>query len=192
MKNFLLVSFSILLLAVSCKQKEEEVKESFWPVLSLIQSQVAKVDTSLYPIKKITIIDSLHSDTQYVKREEFRGLAKEFLDIPDLMNKKTAKRFTEEKLFDQTLNRVILNYTPKDPDKEEFKKIQVLITPDIATGDKVNNIIIERIINNRDGFLQKNMLWQMDQSFQVTTITQKPGQPENISTIKVSWNDNDE
>ena len=91
------------------------------------------------------------------------------------------------------MNRVILSYKPKDPDKEEIQKEEVLITPNIATGDKVNSIIIDRLVSNRDGFLQKKMLWQVDKSFQVTTTTQKPGQPELTTTMKVTWNEkNDE
>ena len=45
------------------------------------------------------------------------------------------------------------------------------------------------MINNRDGFLQKDMLWQIDKSFQVVTTTRQPGQPEKITTTKVTWNE---
>ena len=67
------------------------------------------------------------------------------------------------------------------------------LTPNQVTGDEVNNIIITRIVSNRNGFLQKNMLWQMDKSFQVVTTSQKPGEAEITTTMKVTWNeDNDE
>lgn len=35
------------------------------------------------------------------------------------------------------------------------------------------------------------MFWQMDKSFQITTISQKPGQPEKTKIIKVTWNEQD-
>jgi hypothetical protein len=192
MKNYWIVFPAILLFLPACKQKEKEDKEKFFPVLSFIKSQVAQVDTSLYSIKKITILDSLHSDTVYVKREEFRGLARDFLDIPDITERKNKDHFTEEKMYDETLKKVIISYKPSDPEKEEIQKEEVLITPDIATGDKVNNLIIESLVSNKDGYLHKYMLWQVDQSFQVTTTTQKPGQPESTTTIKVTWNEKDD
>jgi hypothetical protein len=192
MKNDRILFMAIILFLPACKQKEKEEKEKFFPVLSFIKSQVAEVDTSLYSIKKITILDSLHSDTVFVKRDEFRGLARDFLDLPDITERKNKDHFIEENRYDETMQRVIISYKPKDPDKEEIQKEEVLIKPDIATGDKVKNIIIERVVSNKDGYLHKYLLWQVDQSFQVTTTTQKPGQPESATTLKVTWNEKDD
>jgi hypothetical protein len=186
---------TLLILFNACKGKKDtadEKKEAFFPVLSFLRSQVADIDTSLYAVRKIIIIDSTRSDTFFIPREEVRGLAKDFLDIPDLSEKKYRKAFTEEKIYDESLNRVILSYKPVNPDKEEIQLQEVLITPDIATGDKVRNIIIDRWVINKDSSVQKRMLWQVDQSFQVATITQKAGQPETIKTIKVTWNERKE
>src|SRR5260221_5253959 len=190
MKKYICFFSALFLLSFACKQKKsnsgQNQKESFFPVLSFLKSQVAHVDTSLYPIKKIVFTDSIHSDTIFVPREQFRSLAKDFLDIPDLTDKKYKTRYTEEKLFDETLNRVIISYKPQNPDKEELQKQEVLIAPG-SSGDKVNSIIIDRVINNNDSFLQKNMLWPVDKSFQVTTIAQKPGQPEITTIMKIIW-----
>ncbi|MES1214239.1 MAG: hypothetical protein ABUT20_01885 [Bacteroidota bacterium] len=196
MKKCIFLIALIFIFLNACKQKKDpeasaEQKEDFFPVLSFLKSQVAEIDTSLFSIKKITVTDSIHSDTVFIPREEFRSLAKDFLDIPDLAEKKYKKRFSEEKLFDESLNRVIITYTPIDPDKEEIQKQEVLITPN-PTGDKVNNIIIDRVASNKDGFLQQRMLWQVDRSFQVTTTSQKPAQPETTKTLKVTWNDKEE
>jgi hypothetical protein len=158
-------------------------------VLSLIESQVAHVDTSLYSIIKIEQTDSLSPDTTYIPREEFRAAAKDFLFIPDLSDKKVAKRYKEETMFDETLNRVIITYTPENPSGEEIQKQELLVTPNAATGDKVNNIIINRVISNRDSLMKQNMLWQMDKSFQVATTLQKPGKTEKNITVKVTWNE---
>ncbi len=182
--------FTILLLVIyftSCKEKEEQKK--FISIVSLIKKQVAHVDTSLYPIMKIITTDSLHSDTTYIPREEFASAAKDFLEVPDLSDQKVAKRYQEEKpRFDELLNRVIISYSPIDPDKEEIKKQEMLVTPSIA-GDKVNNIIIIKEITNRDSFLQKKMLWQLDKYFQIVTRRQKKGTPEVTTITKVSWNE---
>ena len=101
-----------------------------------------------------------------------------------------AKKFKEEApRYDELLNRVIITYTPVDPEKEEVKKQEMLVTPS-AAGDKVNNIIVIREINNRDSFLQKKMLWQLDKYFQIVTRSQKKGEPEITTIMKVSWNEN--
>ena len=196
MKKCICFLSMFLLLVSSCKQRKnvesnKDQKESFFPVLSFIKSQVAHIDTSLYPIRKIVVTDSAHSDTIFVPREDFRSLAKDFLDIPDLTDKKYKDRYKEEKLFDETLNRVIISYKPQNPDNEELQKQEILIAPD-PSGDKINSIIIDRVISNRDSFLQKSMLWQVDKSFQVTTIAQKPGQPETTTIMKVIWDDKED
>src|SRR6187399_2070762 len=98
-KNIFVATGVLTLILFACKQKKTEDKnESFFPALSFLQSQVADIDTSLYSIKKIVYIDSLHSDTSWVNREEFRGLAKDFLAIPDIARKKYKKLYAEEKL----------------------------------------------------------------------------------------------
>ena len=186
MKKYLFL-FSTIMIVFACKNKK---KESLFPVLSFIKSQVAHVDTSLYPIKKITWMDSTHTDTTYVKREEFRSLAKDFLKIPDLTDKKFRNLYTEEKFYDEGLNQVILTCKPKDPDAVSIQRQEVLITPD-PSGDKVKSIIIDLSITNKDSSVQKRMLWRVDQSFQVATIIQKNGQAEITSIMKVAWDEKD-
>jgi hypothetical protein len=188
--KYALLSLMLFFGLTSCKTKEKEPAKNYISIVSLIKKQVAHVDTSLYPIMKILTKDSLQSDTVYIPREEFAAAAKDFLDIPDLSDPKVTKRYKEEQArYDDLLNRVVITYTPLSPDKEEVKKQEVLITPNAAAGDKVTNIIIVREINNRDSFLQKKMLWQMDKSFQVITTRQKPGIPEKTTVMKVSWNE---
>lgn len=189
MKKYLVLLLLVMLAMPACQSKKKGPEKKFISLLSLIKSQVAHVDTSLYSIVMIVSTDSLHSDTTYIPREEFRAAAKDFLAIPDLSDQKVADRYKEETMYDKTINRVVITYTPENPDKEEIQKQELLVTPNAATGDKVNDIIINRIISNRDSFMQKNMLWQMDKSFQVVTTLQKPGKPETITTMKVTWNE---
>ena len=189
MKNYLLLLLTAVIIVPACKQKKIESEKKFISVLSLIEKQVAHVDTALYSIQKVVSTDSLHSDTSYIRREDFRNEAKEFLEIPDLSNPKVASRYKENTSYDETIGRVLITYTPENPDKEEIQKQEILVTPNVATGDQVNNIIINRVVSNRNGFLKKNMLWLMDKSFQIVTTTQKPGEPETTTTIKVTWNE---
>ena len=190
MKKFILLILSIAILTPSCKQKKEEEGKNFISILSLIRKQVAHVDTSLYPIMKIVYTDSLHIDTTYIPREQFAEAAKDFLNIPDLSDKKIAKRYKEDPAVqDEMLNRVVITYLPINPEKEEIKRQELLATPIPGQEARVNNIIIVREISNKDSFLQKKMLWQMDKSFQIVTTSQKPGKPEITTTTNVKWNE---
>ncbi|MEO6610985.1 MAG: hypothetical protein ABIT05_09490 [Chitinophagaceae bacterium] len=190
MKNWLILWLIAVILLPCCRHKEKEPDKKFISVLSLIRKQVAHIDTSLYSIVKVVSTDSLHHDTTYIPREQFAAVAKEFLEIPDLSDSKVAKRYKEEPaIYDEMLNRVIITYLPIDPAREEFKRQELLATPVPGDDSKINNIIIIREISNRDSFLQKNMLWQMDKYFQVVTRSQKPGQPEITTITRVTWNE---
>ena len=185
--------FSLVLLAVfSCKNKTAKKNaDPFFPVLPIIRSQVASVDTSLYSIRKITYIDSTHSDTVFYKREQFRDLAADFLSLPDITTREYQDRYTEERQFDESINRAIFRYLPVDPDKETIKREQLLIQPG-PPEDKITSIIIDYAMSNRDSLVQKNLLWQVDRSFQVTTTKQLKGQAETTTTYKVVWNEENE
>lgn len=185
-----LISLILWFPFIACKQKEKGSQEKFFPVLSFIQSQVADIDTSLYSIRKLVFRDSLRTDTIYIPREQFREAAKDFLSIPDLSSSKYQDRYTEEKQFDETMNRVVLIYTPLKPEKEEIQRQEVLIKPD-PSGDKITNIIINQVINNKDSSVQKRLLWKVDESFQIVNIKQLKGQPETTSTVKIVWGENE-
>jgi hypothetical protein len=192
MKPFLktFLASLVLLSAISCKQKEKDTREKFFPVLSFLQSQVADIDTALYSIRKLVYVDSLRTDTFYIHRENFREEAKDFLSIPDISASKYRDRYTEGKTFDETTNRVMITYTPLKPEKEIIQSQEVLIKSDPA-GDKVTNIIINSVVNTKDSAVQKRLLWKVDESFQVVITKQLAGQPETTSIVKVVWNEND-
>ena len=188
MKKYLLLFGSILLLAVSCKSKKAAENESFFPVLSFLKSQVAHIDTTIYPLMKIVTVDSV-SDTSYIKREEFNTYANDFLSIPDISSDKLKNEYTESKMFEETLKRAIIDYTPKNNSTAEIRREEVMIAPGSETSNEVQSIIIDRVINKGDSTVQKKMLWQVNKRFQIVTIVQKPAQPDKISTTQIIWND---
>jgi hypothetical protein len=182
--KYIFLAFTTLLIIFSCKNKNEK-QDSVFPILSFIKSQVAHVDTSLYQIMKIEIRDSL-SDTTYIKREEFRPLAADFLALPDLTDDKYAAQYEVSKFFDQTLNRIVISYTPRNKDLA-IQREEVNITPDESGNDNVKTIFIDWISAAGDSTVHKKLLWEVDQGFQVTTLVDKTGQPEKITTRKVNW-----
>src|SRR5215204_404020 len=186
-KSFCFSIISILVM-LSCKNKktDEEIEnQKFFPVLSFIKSQVANVDTSVFRIIKIVQKDST-SDTTYLKREEFREAAKDFLTIPDIASDELKDEYTETKLFVQDLKQVALSYMPKEPNKE-ISRQEVMIKPD-GNGDKVQSFFINRTTESKDGTIQKILFWEVDKQFKIVTLIQSPGQPEKKETVKVIWN----
>jgi hypothetical protein len=185
-----ILSVSVFLISIallSCAQKKV-VDKKFFPVASYLRSEIAKMDSTLSPIRKYVYIDSTHTDTLYIHRNDFRAVAKDFLDVPDLTKSEYQDRYTETSQFDETLNRVLIVCTPLKPEKEQLQRQELLIKPDGVNG-QVTNMIFNTTLNTKDSSVEKHMLWKVDESFQVTTTRQYPGQPEKTTTYKVEWND---
>jgi hypothetical protein len=179
----------ILLLFTACKNKQKntdaEPNGSF-PVLALIQSQVAHVDTSIYTITMSVKKDSVAGDTIFIKREQFRDAAKDFLSLPDISSKKWKDDYTETKDFMQDLGLVVLDYTAKEPDAE-IRKEQVYIEPGPEGEDKVDRIIVDKVYQEKNAIVHKNMVWKMNSHFQVATNIREPGKPDQTTIQTVKW-----
>lgn len=178
----------IFLLIISCKSKKEESTTKFVSAISIINEEIARVDSSLATIIKYDFIDSTRTDTTFIHRQDFRKIASDFTSLPDISNEKLKSSYTEEQLFDEQMNTVILTYQLKPGEKQPINRQEVLVAPN-SEADNIKSIFIDYFIENRDSSLQKKLLWQPNRSFQVTTIKQFPGQPEIISNTKVTWNE---
>lgn len=169
-----------------CKDKSPDKQDpSFIPVLSIIESQLKGIDTSVYAIIRLDYSGD-SADTQYIRREDVRGMATDFLGTPVL----TSARFEEENVPGPTEGLSTITYRPKSADKEEVQRIDVVLDPKLSeTGQSViKSIFIDRGISGRDSVIQKKLLWQVDRSFQVTTIRQLAGQKETVNSFRVIWN----
>lgn len=169
----------------ACKSKAKSEDVTFFPVRSFLQSQVAHVDTSLYRITKVVTVDST-ADTTYINREDFRREAKDFLSIPDIASEDLKDDYTEAELYDESLQSVILSYTPKDPDAEILRE-EVIIQPGGGSADKVKTIYIDQLTRHGNNTIRKNLLWHVDRRFQVTTMTRRPNGSEIVEKVQVIW-----
>jgi hypothetical protein len=190
-KNILILSL-IIAAAASCKSKKKAVvdESKIFPVVPFIREEVADVDTSLYTILDLTIIDSVRTDTVLRHRNEFKVLAKDFLELPDLTEEKYKQRFKQDVIYDTMLGKVIVVCLPIDPQNEVLQRQELILTPNLEGKDsKIDNIIIDYIQNSRDSSIQKKMLWNAHRNFIITTIKQLPGKDEEVTTRKVIWNE---
>ena len=185
-KGFVFLVVAMGFMACKSKKKEEN-KEAWFPVVSYLQSQVKEVDTSLYRLVKVETVDST-SDSTVIPREEFRKYAQDFLSIPDISTGSKKEHYKEDKMYDDVLNNVILTYTTQDT-TEELRREDVMLQPDNAGNSQVKTIIIDRLSNNGNTSIEKNMVWQVNKRFLIVTKTQTSGSPEKIKKLEVIWND---
>jgi len=175
-----------LLLAIifycSCKQKKNDA----FPAIDFIRAQVANVDTSLYRILKLVSVTDSTYDTTFAKREDFKNLAKDFLETPDI-SKKFGGKYTEERMMNNELGLAVFIATTQDEDLE-VRRQEVRILPD-PPNDQIQSIYIEKLKGNNDSSVLKRMTWYTDRKFQIVTITQKKNQKEKTSVMQVIWND---
>ena len=182
-KNGLLIVGVICIIFCGCHQKK---KNDVFPALDFIKSQVADVDTSVYPIMKLDRVTDSTYDTTFVKRDDFKVLASDFLETPDI-SKKFNGKYTEERMLNNDLGQVVFIATPNDEDLE-LRRQEVRIIPN-PPNDKVKSIYIEKFKSNGDSSVMKRMTWYTDKKFQVVTITQRKNQEEKTSVMEVIWND---
>lgn len=179
------VSVLTVLLLTACKSPSGP-KKDLWPVLPYLYSQAASVDSSLAPIIKLTYLENDRIDTQYIHRDNFRKTAADFLELPDISSEKFKGEFDESEVLDETINRLIVRQTPYKPEEQMVQSQEVLIKPALE-GDKVTTIMINTLQNSKDSSVQKRLIWQIDKSFQVTTIVNKGKGNETVQTYKVVW-----
>jgi hypothetical protein len=189
--NFpLMVLLGSTCIYIGCKQKKNDV----FPVLDFIKAQIANVDTSVYSIVKLVPKTDSTYDTTYVKREEFKQLAKDFLETPDI-SKTLGGKYTEERMMNNDLGLAVFIATPKDADLE-VRRQEVRIEPGgdapDAINDKIKSIYIEKVKNDKDSSVMKRMTWYTDRKFQIVTITQKANNEEKTSVMEVVWNQENE
>ncbi len=181
------LSFLLFLLFASCtsKKNQKTTDDHFFPVASFLKSQVAAVDSSLNGIVKVLTVYGL-SDTQFIKREEFRIYAQDFLTLPDLSSDNLSDNYIETKLYDEELKTVVLNYTPKDQNAE-IRRQEVLIKPNDQGADEVQSIYTEQVLESGDSTVQKRLTWHVDERFEIVTIVQEENAPEQIKILRLNW-----
>src|SRR6476661_5477661 len=188
--NKILTGLICVLCLAACKnnKQQDNSDNQFFPVLSFLKGQAKHIDTSLYRIVKIETVDS-SSTTSYIKREEFKDCAKDFLEMPDISSGKWKDDYEETKMFDDAINNVILTYTTKEEDNE-VRREDVLLEPTNTSGNsEVKTVIVNKIKSAGDSTVEKNMIWYVNKRFTIITKVQKNNQPEKIKRLEVIWND---
>jgi hypothetical protein len=183
-KNYSLAALIFVIFYCGCKEEKNDV----FPAIDFIKGQIANIDTSVYPIMKVVPLTDSTYDTTYVKRQEFKILARDFVETPDI-SKKFGGKYTEERMMNNELGLAVFIAIPKN-ENLEVRRQEVRILPD-PPNDKVKSIYIEKFTSDKDSSVMKRMTWYADRKFQIVTITQKKNEAEKTSVMEVIWNDNE-
>lgn len=178
--------FSLLIIGlISCKNKKYDSTKAYFSVTDYLSSQVKHMDSLQFNFTKIVSVDTT-SDSSKISKEEFHRYAEEFLNLPDIASSERMDDYKETNDFDETLNNVLLIYTPKSQD-QEVQNETVMMEPDDMGNTHVKTILVHTIQNEKDSSIEKNMTWHIDKRFQIVTKVNKPNQPEKITTVVVKW-----
>lgn len=185
MKNYYI---SVLMLAgfilASCGGKKEK-NDGAISVLSIFQGQVNHIDTSLYQVIKYETQEG-KTDTAFLKREEVRALAADFLSLPDITKNNYEENYTEERMLDESQNTLSITSTAKN-EKLEIQKQIIIVPLDESSTGKVQSVYIDRWIQKKDTTIEQKLFWQIDKFFQTGNIIHTDNQPEKMKTMKVTW-----
>ena len=179
--------FVSLMTMPSCKHKKKEWRDTsqYFPTLSFLQGQVKQLENSFYSFTSVTTVTD-HHDTVFLKREQVRAMAADFLDIPNFSDTTQASNYIESDLFDTLLDRGVYTYLADDADLE-MQRQDVNVTNPGTGQSEVKTIYIEKIIDKGDSVVEKKMIWEVGQYFNIRTIVRKKDQPEAVRNLKVYW-----
>ena len=177
--------FLMLLLISACKNKNKATDETPISAVSIIQGQINHLDTSLYQFTRYETVNG-KTDTNWIKREEAKQLAADFLSMPDITQKGYFSQYTEERLIDASLNTLSITATAKKEDAEIQRQI-IIINLDQTAEGKVSSIYIDRYKQIKDSLTEQKLFWEIDKFFQIGNIIQVKDQPEKSQLLKVAW-----
>ncbi len=183
--NKMLVPFLITAFLFSCKNKELDSTKAYFSVVGYLKSEVKKMDSMPLQFTKITS-EQNKTDTSVITKQEFHKYVNEFLSLPDIATPDKMDEYSEANDFDEILNNVLLMYTAKQED-EIVKNQTIMMQPDDIGNTHVKTILVTTEESDKDSTVVKNMTWHIDKRFQIVTKTNKPGQPEKITTTVISW-----
>jgi hypothetical protein len=188
MKKATLTLF-LLPLFFACKHRNPNASnEPYFSAVSFIGGQVHKVDSTLGGIMKVETVNG-HVDSSYIKREDFRKYAADFLQLPDISTSKWKDDYEESNMYDDELKSAILTYTTREK-ANQVRREDVIIQPNNSTGNSdVRTIVVDQLLPSGDSTVEKHLVWQADQRFLVVTKVERPGRPENVRKLEVIWND---
>ncbi len=172
MKPGIIAALTLLLFSCSNGSTDEPVglsdidtsqPKEYFPLLAFLKGEIRTVDSLPVGIKVYKTINE-HTDSGYIRNEDFHKLAEEFI-TPELEQEKFRSLYNESSFYDRGSKSSTFYYETQDQ-SAKVKRIDI-ITKATDTYDKVSSIFIEKIDRQGDSVIFKKLMWKPGQEFQV-------------------------
>ena len=155
-------------------------------VSDYIKGQVAVLDTIKYPFFKIETIDG-KTDTSTITNTEAKNIAKEFIELPDISSENLRPDYDVSHLYDDLQEAFIFTYTTKENHPVQREDVTVEPQPNADNKNDIRSVYVDFQTAEENKSIRKNMLWDANKSFQITTTTDSPGTGQSIKRVTVIW-----
>lgn len=180
LKPFIGVCLFVWVVCIGCKNAAETEAKNFIDVSGYLKGQLAYLDTVPYAFLKLTLTDTVYSDSVYITKKEVNEMANLFL-VKDLEKKELENNFDETSFLDGTLNTLTLTYQPKNT-SAMIQRVDVYVNPETEQIAKIY------IVRKNDLAIQQ-LLWKHNSSFTLITSTADKQNIQKAKTEKVIWNE---
>ena len=186
--NRLLFAFLLFSLAAcKSKKKNNDTPATNFFVSDYIKGQVAALDTVRRPFVKIETTDE-HRDTSSVTAAEAKRLAKDFLILPDISSDKLRDDYQVSPLYDDLQEAFIFTYITTEAHPVQREDVTVEPQPNAKGQNDIRSMYADYWTTEDSASVRKNMLWEANKSFEITTTTDIPGRPQSVKKVRVIWN----
>jgi len=160
---------------------------TWFPVADVLESEIRQIDSTPIGIRKF-VIGNGHTDSGYIKPEEFHALAMQFV-VPEFRNGRFEKDFTETSFIDNATQAATFTYSTTNKDLS-LQRVDVIAIPQ-GTVHQVKSVYIERSRTAGDSSILDKMFWRAGKQFQVVSLISVKGAAPIQRQLIVSWGSND-
>lgn len=178
---------STSLIACKSKKKHNDTPATTFFVSDYIKGQVASLDTVRHPFIKIETVNDKR-DTTAITAKEAKALAKDFVALPDISSDKLRDDYEVSHLYDDLQNAFIFTYTTTEAHPVQREDITVEPQQNANGQNDIRSMYADYWTTEGKASIRKNMLWEANKSFQVTTTTDAPDAAQTVKRLTVIWN----
>lgn len=154
-------------------------EEDYINYTALLNDQVRAVDSTPLAIYKYTTAENGKTDTTTIQREEFRTLAKTFLE-PDIMQRALRKDYSASTFGDKTTQLANFTYETKKPE-HAVQRLNLRFKP--GAFSRFTSLDMVKNLPGNTGATQK-LFWKANRYFHIITDLGN----NRFSKVEVVWN----
>ncbi|MFY7879477.1 MAG: hypothetical protein ACOVP6_05370 [Lacibacter sp.] len=183
----IILSFIVLGTLFSACKNEKKEQKNYIDVSGYLRGQLAYFDTVPFGFVRVKLLDTIATDTQYLRKEQVAKIVEPFLTA-SLKKDAFEDRYIESTFADATIGKITITYTAKKTE-DPVQRIVVYVTPGKEVIEKV---YLTRTEASEDSSLTQQLLWKHNQSLMLITSVTKKDQTETTVTEKIAWDEEQE